>query len=300
VQKAAEKLGYQPNVIARSLITRRSQLVGLIMGEWDNPFYTTMLRNFTEKLNTRDYRLMLLACSSEDDVDSATRMLMQYRVDGIVLVSAAPSEAAAREFVRGGGRMVLVNREPGPLPATSVVCDNESVGRQLARSLLAAGYERFALLRGNPELRAGKLRTAGFLRELRAAGHGKVVIDRSNLLGYAAGRAFAREALGLGSPPDAIVCSSDTTAIGVIDGAKLDKGVRIPESLGVVGFGDIPAAGWGSHDLTTVRLPIERMVDASVEALFSQVSGNKSTKIMVDADIVPRSSTRLIRIPQGD
>ena len=296
VIKAAKKLGYQPNVMARSLITRSSRLIGLIMGEWENPFYTTMLRGFTEKLHMRDRRLMLLACNSDQDVDEATRVLMQYRVDGIVLVSTAPSEAAAREFTRSGGRIVLVNRESNQLPATSIICDNASVGRSLAQSLLAAGYEKFALLRGNPTLRTSILRDDGFRKELRAAGAGTVVLERSNLIGYAAGRAFAREVMRLDSPPDAIVCSSDATAIGVIDGARLDRKIAIPEALGVVGFGDIPIASWGSHDLTTVRLPIERMVDASIDALFAAGDLPVTRKVTVSADIVARGSTRLIPV----
>lgn len=295
VEKAAKKLGYQPNVIARSLITRRSRLVGVIMGEWENPFYTTMLRAFTEKLNARDYRLMLLACRSEDDVDAACRMLMQYRVDGIIFVSSAPSESAARDFVRGGGRLVLVNRDAGALPSTSVVCDNARVGRELAQTLLSAGYRRFALVRGNPDLSAGKLRTEAFRAQLRTSGRGQVVLDRTDHLGYAAGRAFAREALDSPHMPDAIVCSSDTTAIGVLDGTRLDMKRRIPEELGVVGFGDIPSASWGSNELSTVRLPVERMVDAAVEALFSGGDNTAARKITVDADIVLRATTRPLK-----
>ncbi len=295
IVKAARKLGYQPNVMARSLITRHSRLVGLIMGEWDNPFYTTLLRGFTERLHARDYRLMLLACNSDQDVDAATRVLMQYRADGMLLVSTAPGEAAAREFIRGGGRIVLVNREHGPLPATSILCDNAKVGRELAQSLLAAGYEKFALLRGDPTYRTSQLRSDGFRKALKSAGAGTVVLERFNLLGYAAGRAFVREAMRLESPPDAIVCPTDATAIGVIDGARLDQGIDVPETLGVVGFGDIPAASWGSHELTTVRLPIERVVDAAVEALFVSADSPEVRTVSLDGEIVARASTRLLR-----
>ena len=295
ILKAARKLGYQPNVIARSLITRHSRLIGLIMGEWDNPFYTTLLRGFTEKLHARDYRLMLLACSSDQDVDAATRVLAQYRADGIVLVSTAPGEAAAREFIRGGGRIVLVNREHGPLPATSILCDNFKVGRELAQSLLAAGYEKFALLRGYPALRTSQLRSDGFRKELKAAGAGTVVLERFNLLSYTEGRAFVREVMSLELPPDAIICPTDATAIGVIDGARLDKGIDVPETLGVVGFGDIPAASWGSHELTTVRLPIERMVDVAVEALFAAADSPVVRTVSLDGEIVARASTRPLR-----
>jgi DNA-binding LacI/PurR family transcriptional regulator len=221
---------------------------------------------------------------------------MQYRADGIVLVSTNPSEAVAREFTRSGGRMVLVNREAHQLPVTSIVCDNARVGRELAQALLAAGYEKFALLRGNPTVRTNVLRSEAFRKELRAAGAGKVVLERFNMLSYGAGRAFAREAMSLESPPDAIVCPTDASAIGVIDGARLDKKIKVPEVLGVIGFGDIPIASWGSHDLTTIRLPIERMVDAAINALFATDELPIARKVIVNADIIARGSTRLIPV----
>ncbi len=292
VLAAAGKLGYQPDVIARSLITRQSRLIGLIMGEWENPFYTTMLRGFTEKLGARDFRVMLLASRAAADVDAAMRMLMQYRVDGIVLVSAAPSVAAAQEFVRGGGRLVMVNREAEQLPATGIVCDNGRVGRELADRLLAAGYQRFALVRGDPLLKSGLQRTEAFRARIEAAGRGRIVIDRSDVLGYAAGRSFGNESMAQTSRPDAIVCSSDITAIGVLDAVRLDRRIAVPEEVGIVGFGDIPAAAWASHELATVRLPIERMLDESVDALLADRGTTNYRTIVVEADLIDRSTLR--------
>ncbi len=292
VMAAANSLGYQPNVIARSLITRHSRLIGLIMGEWENPFYTTMLRGFTEKLGARDYRVMLLASRSATDVDAAMRMLMQYRVDGIVLVSAAPGHAAASEFIRSGGRLVLVNRESEGIAATGIVCDNTRVGRELAERLLAAGYRRFAMVRGDPRLSSGMLRTDAFRQHIEFASEGQIVIDRSGALGYADGRAFGNEMMALGEPPDAIVCSTDMTAIGVLDAVRLDCRIAVPAQVGIVGFGDIPAASWASHELATVRLPIERMIEASVEALLADSAGHQISTIVVEADLVWRGSVR--------
>ena len=292
VLAAASQLGYQPNVIARSLITRQSRLIGLIMGEWENPFYTTMLRGFTEKLGARDYRVMLLASRAAADVDAAMRMLMQYRVDGIVLVSAAPGEGAANEFVRTGGRLVLVNREAGRLPAMGIVCDNPRVGRELAERMLAAGHERFALVRGDPLLTSGQQRTEAFRAHIEASGRGRILVDRSGALGYAAGRDFGNEMMALATRPDAIVCSTDITAIGVLDAVRLDRRVAVPGAVGVVGFGDIPAAQWASHELATVRLPIERMIDESVDALLAEPAGSVARTIVVEADLVWRGTLR--------
>ncbi len=180
---AAQKLGYQPNVIARSLITRQSRLIGLVMGEWENPFYTTMLRDFTEKLGGRDYQLMLLASRTPADVEAAMRMLMRYRVDGIVFVSASPTPESAADYVRTGGRLVLLNREADGLPATSIVSDAARDGREIATRLLEAGYQRIALTRGDPRLPSGVLRTDALRRAIEASGRARILVDRSGVLG---------------------------------------------------------------------------------------------------------------------
>jgi DNA-binding LacI/PurR family transcriptional regulator len=294
VLAAAQKLGYQPNVIARSLITRQSRLVGLIMGEWENPFYTTMLRGFTEKLAARDYRLMLLASRTPEDVESAMRMLMQYRVDGMVLVSASPTAGAAADYARGGGRLVLVNREADGLPATSIVSDAARDGREIGRRLIAGGYARIALARGDAQLPSGRLRTEALRETIAASGRARIVIDRSGTLGYAAGRAFGNEAMALPEPPDAIVCSTDVTAIGVLDAVRVDRALEVPRQVGVVGFGDIPSSGWVSHDLTTVRLPLERMIDAAVGSVLAEgASAATPRRIVVEGEVVMRSTLRV-------
>ena len=92
--------------------------------------------------------------------------------------------------------------------------------------------------------------------------------------------------------PDAIVCATDVIGIGVLDGVRLDCRAAVPDAVGVVGFGDIPAASWASHDLATVRLPIERMIDESVRALFTDREQVVDGTILVAADIVWRGSLR--------
>jgi DNA-binding LacI/PurR family transcriptional regulator len=292
VLKAAAKLGYQPNVIARSLITRESRLIGLIMGEWENPFYTVMLRELTERLQARNYRLMLLTCGAGSDVDASIRLLRQYQVEGILMVSAQPGAEVAEECSNAGVRIVLVNRDGGNLPASGIVLDNERVGREIAESLLDAGYQKFALARGDASLTSSGSRYAGFRSVLESARRGTVVLDSSDIMGYAKGRAFAVEALRGTIRPDAIVCSADITAIGVLDGARIDLGIDVPQTLGVVGFGDIPAAGWAANNLTTVRIPLDMLIDASVNELFNTREGRRRRSLVFTAQIVPRGTTR--------
>jgi DNA-binding LacI/PurR family transcriptional regulator len=295
VMTAATKLGYQPNVIARSLITDRSRLVGLIMGEWENPFYATRLRGFSEKLQARDYQLMLLTGGSDGSVDGAVQRLMQYRADGIVLVSCLPGRAIAKSCARGGTRLVIVNRESAGLPAINVSTDNAGIGRQVAQLLLQAGARRIGVVRGDPAVSVSVTRTEAFRKAIAESRSASLVLDEARVIGYAAGREFIRDAMRRKPDMDAIFCSSDLTALGVLDGARIDLGLAVPGRLAVVGLGDTPAASWAPYSLTTVRLPVERLIDASIDALLADDAVQRRQLIVAGADLVERSTVR--RIP---
>lgn len=291
VMDAATRLGYQPNVLARSLIQGRSRLIGLLMGEWGNPFYTTMLRGISERLEARGYEVMLVTRDAQGRVESAARRLLQYRVDGVILVSCDPGEEVAREFERAGVRVVLVNGEPRAGNSVGIVADSARVGREVAALLLGAGYSRFAIARGAPEQRPSNLRAEALRAAVAAAPHACIVADEFNVSGYEAGRRFVRTVMARDPRPDAVFCFADLTAIGVLDGARLDLGLAVPEDLAVVGFGDAPGAEWAGVSLTTVRLPIQPMIDASVAALLAPDVPRERTVVLA-ADLVERATVR--------
>mgnify|MGYP000281516681 CR=1 FL=1 len=292
VMAAATTLGYEPNVLARSLITDRSRLIGLVMAEWENPFYTTMLSKLSEKLQRRDYQLMLLTAAPDGNVDGAVRRLLQYRAEGILLVSCTPDPALARSCVRDGTRMVIVNRESSSIPAVNVSTDNVQIGRDVARLLIDRGYRRLGVVRGNPAVSISIVRTEAFKATVAASGKARIVLDETGVVGYDAGRRLASAALQRKPRPDAIFCYSDLTALGVLDGARLDLNIAVPDELAVVGNGDVPAASWAPYDLTTVRLPIDALIDASIEALLAEKSPDPRQPIIVEAGIVERSTVR--------
>ena len=116
------------------------------------------------------------------DVEAAMRMLMRYRVDGIVFVSASPTPESAADYVRTGGRLVLLNREADGLPATSIVSDAARDGREIASRLLEAGYGRIALTRGDARLPSGVLRVNALRQAIEASGRARILVDRSGVL----------------------------------------------------------------------------------------------------------------------
>jgi DNA-binding LacI/PurR family transcriptional regulator len=293
VLAAASQLGYLPNALARSLIIRRTNLVGLVMAEWKNPFYTDILHQFSERFQAEGYQLLLLSSLTEADVDDAVRRLLQYQVDGLLVVSAKPSNELSEECARTNTPLVLVNRHSPRGLASSVTCDNAQVGRDIVRLLLDRSYRRLAIVRGDPKVLVGIERTTAMVKEMGGAVNAKVVADVLGCLGYNAGRKAIADLWRSPDPPDAVVCSSDPTALGVLDGARLDLGINVPEELAVIGLGDIPEASWGSYRLSTVHLPVDEMIDLAANDLLNRLKDDSlgpqawvATARMVNRDSV--------------
>jgi len=294
VLSAASQLGYRPNALARSLIIRRTQLVGLVMAEWENPFYTDILRQFSERFQREGYQLLLMTSVTEADVDDAMRRLLQYQVDGLLVVSARPSPALARECAASNTPMVLMNRHSPDGMESSVTCDNAQVGRDIVQLLLQRRYRRLAIVRGDARVLVGVQRTSAMIEEMAGADNAKVVADVTGCLGYQAGRQAIADLWRSPDPPDAVVCSSDPTALGVLDGARLDLGIRVPDELAVIGLGDIPEASWASYRLSTVHLPVDEMIDLAANDLLKRLADDsiEPRHWVANARIVTRESIR--------
>ncbi len=293
VMEAAEALGYTPNVFARSLITRRSDLIGVVMGEVTSAFYAEVLDRLGRSLQERGQRVLFAGAPLDAGPDQAVGELLQYHVAGIVITSATLSRDVAARCAAAGAPVVLLNRKPPQGEASSVRCDSVN-GGFLAGDLLArAGHQRFAFIGGLPGAFSSKERERGFAQALSR--HGKAITVRAEGgFTYGGGFAVARELLQSSAPPDAIFCGSDEMALGAVDATRV-LGLRVPKDVSVIGFDDIPAAAWEGYRLTTIRQPVERMVERTLEILFGQIErpGSKRVVQQIAGELVVRSSSRL-------
>jgi DNA-binding LacI/PurR family transcriptional regulator len=297
VLTTSAKLGYQPNVIARSLIMQQSRLIGIVMADWENPFYALMLKQFSEKFQARGYQVILATVGDEQDTDDAIKLLLQYQVDGVIIVSAIPSAIIAAGCLQRKTPIVLLNREAVGIGASSVTCDAADIGHKIAATLLDAGYARFALLRGDSDREAGIQEAEVIEKTIQDRGSAEVVVKLDHIIGYDAGREAVARLMKENIKPDAIICSSDITARGVLDGALIDLKIDVPDKLGIFGFGDSAAASWGKNRLTTVSLPIEEMIDTSIAVLIERLADPdlEPARIVAFAEIVERSTVRRAR-----
>ncbi|MBF6595709.1 MAG: LacI family DNA-binding transcriptional regulator [Thermaceae bacterium] len=288
----ARDLGYKPNAIARSLITRRTKIIGLVASYMTNPFFPVVLQAFTQRLHELGWRVLLFTAGTSEDVDELLPEVLAYQVDGLIIVTASLSSQMTREVLQRGTPVVLFNRYAPGSGASAVSCANYEGGRLVAEVLLDAGHKRLAYITGRADTSTNVDRQRGFLERLaERKSHCKIELGNFT---YAGGFDAALRLLKSKKRPDAIFCANDITALGALDAAR-KLGVRVPDELSVIGFDDIPMAQWTAYDLTTVRQPVEEMIEASVELLLERVNNINLGSVLkfLPGTLVRRGSARL-------
>ena len=301
VLAAARELGYRPNAMARTLITNRSRIIGVVMAYLDNMLYPDVLEKLAAGLQERGYQMLLFTGFKDRHSDPVFEHIMQYRVDGLLLASTTLSSELSDESAAAGVPVVMFNRTTEHPLCSSVTSDNRNGGRQIAEFLVAGGHRRFAYIAGAAISSTNRDRESGFREGLGRHGIADIAYAEGNL-DTADTRAAARMLFETDDPPDAIFVGSDHMALAVMEIARHEFGLHIPDDVSIVGFDDVGAAGWPSFSLTSFTLPLAAMVDAAIELLMEQI---ENASILSHHRVVPgrlavRGSARLPREPVFD
>ncbi|MCG7360322.1 LacI family DNA-binding transcriptional regulator [Roseomonas sp. ACRSG] len=301
VLSRAEVLGYRSNPLARAIITRRTRIVGILLAEMDNPFYPEALARLTAALQEAGFNAMLVVASPGQPVEAALRLLLSYQPEiAVSLATSLGSEAAAA--CRAAGTPVLfLNRHPEDLApdAMAIVCDNHHGGARVADHLIEAGARRPAFMAGQADTSTNAERFAGFRDRCIKRGLPPPRHIHAGTFTYKAGHAAALSCLRGAERPDALFCCNDILAAGVLDAARRDLGLRVPEDLLIAGFDDIALAAWPSYDLSTLRQPLGRIIALAVEQIEHSARGGTLAGgiIRIPGEFIPRGSTAR---PRGD
>lgn len=297
VMAAASQLGYRPNAIARSLITRRSRMVAVAMAYLNNQFYPDVLEALSNRLQAHGYQILLFTADRHAAADPMLEQVMRYQVDAIVLASTSLSSAFARECRQAGVPVVMFNRTTDDPDLLSVTGDNEQGGHTIARFLAAGGHRRPAFLAGLEASSTSRDRERGFRRGLAEAGQGPPLRAVGHY-SYEGAAEATRGLLRQRERPDAIFCANDHMAIACIDVARHEFGLAVPDDLSVIGFDDVGPARWPSYDLTSYSQPLQPMVDATVQILMDCMEDRSRPMrgVVLHGELVVRGSARC---PQG-
>jgi DNA-binding LacI/PurR family transcriptional regulator len=273
VLKAARSLGYRPNIIARSLRAGRTTLIGVLVADFGNPWHAMALDHLTATLQRHGLHALLFNVGSGDMLTEILPMVLQFQVDALILASTEFSPLLADSCEKSGVPVISFGRYGSSrLKISAVSCDDPRAGKEVADLLFARGYRRYAYVAGEEAAATWTNRYEGFAERTAAYGIPPVEVFAAGKTSYSAGLAAAKELLDTAPRPDAIFCQNDILAMGVLDGARSDFGLSVPEELGVVGFDDIPVAGQRPYALTTVRQPFQAMIDLTVRLTIEQIA----------------------------
>jgi LacI family transcriptional regulator len=273
VERAMIELQYVPNAAARSLITKRTRLLGLVVSNITNGFYPEIIEAITASALQAGYTMIVGSAGERSSSQAAyLRLLAEQRVDGAVLTSTLLGGADDIEaLTRGGLPIVLVNRVRDDLGLDGVSLNNYEAGRVATAHLLDHGRRRIVYVGGRPDASTNAGRFAGYCRahqDARVELDGSLVDHGEFTRQYGYDR--VSELISRQARFDGMVAADDTVALGCLD-ALLEAGRRVPDDVGLIGFDDIPAASLRGVWLTTVSSSAVEMGRRAVGLLLERL-----------------------------
>lgn len=297
VREVIRKLNYQPNQIARSLSSRQTRSIGLVVKQIDNPYFTKIMRGVFEYFSGCGYTVLLGSSELQPDREkSSLEALLRQRVDGLILSPLQGSDADMSHLsLISQNQVPLVLLEKVANVAANVVdIRNEGAAFEAVSYLIGLGHRRIAYYSGPDYSMHNRERLTGYRRAMMEHG---IPFPASGVRqagvyledGYAAAKTqFSMT----GERPTAVFCFNDLVAIGVMN-ALMELGLRIPEDVSVIGFDDIEFCGSVRVPLSSIRVPAYEMGKAAADLLMQQIGKADSVlreTVELEATLMPRAS----------
>lgn len=265
VEQAAAALGYNPNMLARSLTTGKTQLVGLVSNNFHNPVFLQIFEQFTRILQECGLRPLLVNLTDEVDPARSVQLLQQYSVEGVIVASSHLPDGFAGAFRDAGLPVVHAFGRASVPPDVHVVgIDNVEAGRMAALTLIARGYRHLGFIGGPETASTTQDRLLGFRA---AASDRKVSVSFAGAYSFEAGQSEMQRLMQL-PLAEAYFCGDDVLSIGVLSAVQ-KAGLKVPQDLGIIGLNDMEMSAWANIALTTIHQPFEAIVRSSVDLIVS-------------------------------
>ncbi len=293
IRQLASGMGYQPNAVARGLVTKKTWTIGVVVTTIADPFIGEVVNGIEEAANEHGYSVFLANSAAEPAREiKVVQSFRERRVDGILVAASRVGALYAPLLERLKVPIVLINNQHPDEFVHSVVIDNGAASLKAVQHLLALGHRRIAYIgdqygyqsdteRFGGYRQALELADCPFLPEFVVHGDGKPE----------AGMEAARKLLALPVRPTAIFCYNDMTAIGAMRSIR-SHGLRVPGDVSLIGFDDLFIASYSDPPLTTIRQPTQAMGRLAMESLLKLFSNARhETKIKMKGELVVREST---------
>ena len=290
IQAAAEQLGYRPNEFARSLITNRTKIIGIVMKGVHNPFYPQVLEQFAAAFKEKGYSILFVHTNNDEIKAEDVETLLNYNVAGVIITDAAMALNVGEEFKKNKIPVVFFNRKLTTAEFYSVCCNNLDAGRRVAEYFIRKGVAEMAYIAGDADTSTSRERQKGFqeVLEQEKIAYRPFFSDYT----YNGGYETAMQIIEGGNTPAAFFVANDIMALGVLDALK-KKSVKVPEETKVIGFDNIEMASWPAYQLTTWEQPIDKMIEATVAYLLDEIAGYTGfvETVEVDGCLIERATT---------
>ena len=299
VLKAVRELGYEPNTLARGLVTRRTNTIGVLIYDIANPYYAQLVRGIEDAAFSRGYDLIIGNSDADAGKDvSYLRIFSRRRVDGILATISDSAREDLGKWLGASCPVVFLDKFFSCDDCSYVTVNNRAAAADAVRHLLSFGHRRIGIITASMTASDSvKERYAGYREALEAAGvrYDDSLLGRSERQSEEGGYRAAQELLQGADRPTAIFCINDAIAIGAMR-AIYGAGLEIPRDISVVGFDDVPIAALLRVPLTTIAQPIRQMGATALQLLTDRIEGGPShpnRQVILDAHLVVRQSTAL-------
>ena len=273
VMSVAAQLGYRPNIAARVLAGRRSNLIGLLVNNFDDPEHLDLFRFVSAEAQKRNYHAILLNISHERSEMEAVDSALQFQVDGLLVAASHLPDQLAKRCETQDKPIVIVGRKSLRPEYSAVYCDNHAGAALVAEFMFENGVDRPAFIGGNADATVTKERLAGFKRRIEELYGFQPVTRVSGINDYDRGHAAALELINLPKPPDGFFCSSDLLAVATHDAVSENTHENDYTVPLIVGFGQSLLSKLSAYDFHSVSMPFERMVREATSLLINQIEG---------------------------
>ena len=272
VIQAANRLGYTPNAIARSLSSKRTNIIAIVTIDFVSPHRSTIISKLSKRFQQEGKQILYFETGLEQDIHTILQQILPYQVDGIVITSASVGAESNKTAIGSDIPIVIFNKHNRTKGIHAVCSDNVESGRMVATYLYERGYRSFAYVGSSMFRVTSNLRRNGFVQRLREFGISDCLCVEGNYT-YESGRKAMQTIWEKRKShlPKAVFCADDLMAIGVLDAARYDYSLRVPEDMAICGFDDIEMASWQGINLTTVHQPIDEMVDETCRYIMEQL-----------------------------
>lgn len=294
VEAAIAELGYVPNTLARSLRSKRTQTLALVLTDITNPFFTTLARGVEDTASSAGFNVIFCNTDeSEAKEQKYIQLLLQKQVDGMLLVPALSHPDSVRTIRKQGTPVVVLDRCMPGVEADVVRCDSEEGAYRLVRLLLDLGHRRIAVLTGHKEVSTAEDRAAGYRRAMAEAGLADDEIVIFGEFNQASGYAMTRQALALHPAPTGIFAANNFIAIGALK-ALQELGLSVPQDISLVAFDDLPPGLITFSFLTVAAQPAYEMGRVATNLLLGRLDSETAgpyREIILPFEILPHQSS---------